>query len=141
MAAPDWPAHGRETRPWPPTVRGPRADRMVTEVEVSMPPMIATLDLVVSGEVLAAVESAIVAITSLDARHGDRLATFGTFLVRTEAVASSALPAEPGLGGHRRARGDRGPRRTVARPQGTPGRPGRAEPAVTPGQPTSADAE
>ena len=40
----DWPAHGLAVHPWRQrTVRGPRADRAVREVTVSLPPYIGEL--------------------------------------------------------------------------------------------------
>ncbi len=90
----DWPVHGHEVRPWKSSVRGPKEDRMLTEVTVSLPPHILTLDLPLPGDVLAAVERATVAIATLDAMYGDRLATFGSFLIRSEAVSSSRIERE-----------------------------------------------
>jgi Fic family protein len=87
----DWPKHGHETRPWRSTVRGPREDRMLSEVVVSIPPMIADLTYAPPAQVQALLERATVDIATLDARHGDWLASFGTFLVRTEAVSSSRI--------------------------------------------------
>lgn len=87
----DWPAHGHEVRPWHSTVRGPRDDRMFREVVTSLPPMIENLTYSPPASVQALMERATVDIATLDARHGDRLAAFGTFLVRTEAVSSSRI--------------------------------------------------
>ena len=39
----EWPAHTSEKRPWIPSGRGPKPDRMFTEVQVSIPPFIANL--------------------------------------------------------------------------------------------------
>lgn len=87
----DWPVHGHEVRPWHSTVRGPRDDRMFREVVTSLPPMIENLTYSPPASVQALMERATVDIATLDATHGDRLATFGTFLVRTEAVSSSRI--------------------------------------------------
>ena len=87
----DWPAHGRATRPWRSPVRGPRPDRMFTDVEVSIPPFIASLTYTAPSTLQSLMERATVDIATLDVRHGDRLSSFGTFLVRTEAVSSSRI--------------------------------------------------
>lgn len=89
--ATDWPVHGSAPRPWRSTVRGPREDRQLTEIQVSLPPYIAELDAAMPGPVLAAAEAAVVSIATLDARFGDQLSTFGSFLVRSEAVSSSRI--------------------------------------------------
>lgn len=90
----DWPAHTHEVRPWRSSGRGPKEDRMFTEVTVALPPMIANLDLAVPGELLADIERATMSIATLDATYGDRLATFGSFLIRSEAVSSSRIERE-----------------------------------------------
>jgi len=87
----DWPVHGHDTRPWHANVRGPREDRMFREVVTSIPPMIANLTYTAPAPVQTLMERATVDIATLDARHGDRLSSFGTFLVRTEAVSSSRI--------------------------------------------------
>ncbi|MCB2705083.1 hypothetical protein KQ906_15635, partial [Listeria monocytogenes] len=46
------------------------------------------------GDLLAVIERATVAIATLDATYGDRLATFGSFLIRSEAVSSSRSERE-----------------------------------------------
>ncbi len=41
----DWQPHRYETRPWRQRVRrGPRADKLMREITVTLPPMIADLD-------------------------------------------------------------------------------------------------
>lgn len=67
---------------------------MFTEVVVSLPPHIDTLSLPLDGAASAEVERATIAIATLDATYGDRLATFGSFLVRSEAVSSSRIERE-----------------------------------------------
>ncbi|GAA1409562.1 MULTISPECIES: Fic family protein [Oerskovia] len=86
-----WPPHGAEVRPWSSTSRGPREDRMLREITVSLPPRIAGLAYVPSAEEAADIERAAVDITRLDAVHGPVLSSFATFLLRTEAVASSRI--------------------------------------------------
>jgi Fic family protein len=88
----DWPAHGSEMRPWRSTSRpGRRDDRLFTEVEVELPPRIARLDYTPTAAEARAIEAAAVEITRLDAIHGPLLSSFATFLLRTEAVASSRI--------------------------------------------------
>lgn len=67
---------------------------MFAEVTVSLPPLIEGLTLSVPGDLLAVIERATVAIATLDATYGDRLATFGSFLIRSEAVSSSRIERE-----------------------------------------------
>ncbi|BDO40981.1 Fic family protein [Cellulomonas sp. NTE-D12] len=67
---------------------------MFAEVSVSLPPLIEGLTLSVPGDTLAVIERATVAIATLDATYGDRLATFGSFLIRSEAVSSSRIERE-----------------------------------------------
>lgn len=87
----DWPVHTHESRPWKSAGRGPREDRMFTEVEVSIPPSIADLDYSPAPQVAAALEEAAVAASSLDLAFGEQMSSFGTFLLRTESVASSRI--------------------------------------------------
>lgn len=86
-----WPPHGAEVRPWASASRGPREDRMLRQITVSLPPLIADLAYVPSAEEAADIERAAVDITRLDAVHGPVLSSFATFLLRTEAVASSRI--------------------------------------------------
>lgn len=88
---PDWPRHTSEARPWRSMTRGPREDRMLREVTVSLPPLIAEVAYVPTAEDAAHIERAAVDITRLDAVHGPVLSSFATFLLRTEAVASSRI--------------------------------------------------
>lgn len=93
-----WPAATRQTRPWVtnPDQRGPsgnrpsKADRMLTEVEVEIPPTIATLSVELSSAASAAVEQATAAIVRIESR-AEHLAGLGELLVRSEAVASSKI--------------------------------------------------
>jgi Fic family protein len=87
----DWPRHGAEARPWSSATRGPREDRLFREVTVSLPPLIADVAYVPTAEEAADIERAAVDITRLDAVHGPVLSSFATFLLRTEAVASSRI--------------------------------------------------
>jgi len=64
---------------------------MVSEVVTSIPPRIAALEVDLPGALAAEVEAATMQVATLDAAFGDRLSTFGSFLVRTEAVSSSRI--------------------------------------------------
>ncbi len=86
-----WPAHTHQTVPWQMSGRGPRDDRMVREIEVSLPPKIATLDLQTSKSTGLAVLDATAAVVSLDAGPGRQLVGLGTFLLRSESVSSSRI--------------------------------------------------
>ncbi|GAA3814393.1 Fic family protein [Cellulomonas soli] len=87
----DWPAHGTRVEPWRSTVRGPKEDRLVTEVSTSLPPLVATRRYALTPGTAALVEAATVEVAMLDATHGALLGSFDTFLLRTESVASSRI--------------------------------------------------
>lgn len=87
-----WPAHRREVVPWRQTVRGgSREDRMMDEVTVWLPPMVAERRLQISPELSTVVEDALREIAALDSGHGAHLAALGGMLLRTESVASSKI--------------------------------------------------
>ncbi|MBS1691183.1 MAG: Fic family protein [Actinobacteria bacterium] len=87
-----WPAHTSETRPWVARGRhGSRADRMLTYVDVTIPPAIAGLDYNPTGRTARAHEDALVAVTRLEAGFGEHLAPLADFLLRSESVASSKI--------------------------------------------------
>lgn len=87
-----WPTHTSETRPWVARGRhGSRADRMLTYVEVTIPPVIAGLDYNPSGSTARVHEDALVAVARLEAGFGDHLAPLADFLLRSESVASSKI--------------------------------------------------
>lgn len=87
-----WPAALHETRPWRQTVRGgTRADRMFSEVEVTLPPLLADRDVPLTASQAAEVEDATREITALDNSRGDVLHALGVLLLRTESVASSKI--------------------------------------------------
>ncbi len=87
----NWPAHTEETRAWSPTGRVPREDRMVSEIKVSIPPMIASLDYVPTMEVILESEKATAKIASLNNESGHQLVAISGFLLRSEAVSSSKI--------------------------------------------------
>jgi len=94
-----WPPHGSATRPWTTNPltrdsagrRPPREDRLLTTVEVSIPPEIAGLTPPLSNETAAATEAATAAIVRLDELGRAPLGALGGFLLRSEAVATSKI--------------------------------------------------
>lgn len=87
----DWPSHSLEARPWRTSGRAPGEDRELTEIEVSIPPMIATLDYYPENATLIALEEATIKAATLDAISGPRMAAIGDFLLRSESVSSSKI--------------------------------------------------
>lgn len=88
----DWPAHTHETRPWRQTaVRGPRADRMVREITVSLPPKIAGLSYEPEPALLRMLEAVAGGLTHLDMVHGRTLVALNPLLLRTESIDSSKI--------------------------------------------------
>ncbi|CAN5394497.1 Fic family protein [soil metagenome] len=91
-AAHDWAPHTYEARPWRQrTVRGPRADRMLREVTVALPPMIADLDLPMDRSLTAMTTASAGSLSHLDLVHGRTLAELNHLQLRTEAVDSSKI--------------------------------------------------
>ncbi|MQY19768.1 hypothetical protein NRB20_28630 [Nocardia sp. RB20] len=89
-----WPAHARERRAWQQTHRGgTRDDRMLREIEVSLPPRIAGRAVDIDAALSTELEAAVREIAVLDAAHGDQLEALGLLLLRTESVASSKIEA------------------------------------------------
>lgn len=87
-----WPAHDSRTVPWQQTTRGgAREDRMLREINVSLPPMIAELDVHLDPTLTADMESAVREITILDRSHAEDLTALTRLLLRTESVASSKI--------------------------------------------------
>lgn len=92
MPETDWPPHQRERRPWRQTVpKGPRADRDLREVEVSLPPMVAALDYPLERPLRLMMDNALNNLGRLDNSHGSRLGALDSLLLRTESVASSKI--------------------------------------------------
>lgn len=91
-SATEWPPHRSETRPWRQAARaGSRADRTLSEVVVSLPPLLAGLTWDAGVDLQQELDAARRAIIGLDARHGNRLGALGRLLLRTEAVSSSRI--------------------------------------------------
>lgn len=92
MTGTGWPPHERRVVPWHQQFRGgTREDRMMREVQVSLPPFIAGSDIRVPSSLSAEMEAALREIAALDAEHPAELGALGTLLLRTECVASSRI--------------------------------------------------
>ena len=88
----DWPPHERRVVPWRQrTERGPRADRLLREVEVQVPPRIADVSYAVDRPLGASMTNALAGLAQLDDSHGRRLRALNQLLLRTESVASSKI--------------------------------------------------
>ena len=87
----EWPAHNSETRSWRASGRGPKADRMLTQIDVSIPPFIASESYTPGRSTSAALETATQSIIGLDLGSGQRLKSLAQFLMRTESVSSSKI--------------------------------------------------
>jgi Fic family protein len=88
----EWPPHRTEAREWESRGRhGNRDDRMLSKVEVSIPPRIGALRYDVIGEIAHAHEAAVIAVVRLEAGFGQHLAPLADFLLRSESVASSKI--------------------------------------------------
>ena len=100
--APDdgsWPPHALEPRRWStrPDARDahgrrpPREDRELTEITVSLPPLIAELSPRLSGTTTIAVEDATAAVVALDRGAATQLGALSGFLLRSESIATSRI--------------------------------------------------
>lgn len=84
--------HHHETRPRSQPVRaGTRADRMLREVETTLPSLVAGVHPSIPSRLSAAIDDALRTIARLDEVHGEHLASLSTLLLRTESVASSKI--------------------------------------------------
>ena len=89
------PAAQTETRPWRQEFRGGTIDdRKFAEVSVSVPARIGSVDLRLPSELAARSETAVRAISRLDAEHGRTLIPLSYLLLRSESIASSKIEAE-----------------------------------------------
>ncbi|WP_166971174.1 Fic family protein [Brevibacterium atlanticum] len=89
------PSAQSETRPWRQEFRGGTIDdRKFAEVAVSIPANIGTVDLQLPTDLSALSETAIRAISRLDADHGHTLIPLSYLLLRSESIASSKIEAE-----------------------------------------------
>ncbi|MBM7519570.1 Fic family protein [Nocardioides nitrophenolicus] len=88
----DWAPHTYEPRPWRQRVaRGPRADRLVREIEVSLPPYVSGLDLPLDRALSAMTTASAGDLSHLDLVHGRTLRALDHLQLRTEAVDSSKI--------------------------------------------------
>ncbi|GAA5211835.1 Fic family protein [Microbacterium kyungheense] len=91
-AADPWPAHGVETLPWRQRVRGgTRADRTISSVDATIPPLIAGLDFMPSVQSVVDSELALLAVAQADTDAEGHSAALSRFMIRTESVASSKI--------------------------------------------------
>ncbi|WP_353829086.1 Fic family protein [Agromyces sp. SYSU T0242] len=87
-----WPAHRALTQPWRQSGRhGSRADRMLREVTVSLPPFIATRAYTPPPDIAAALAEAAREVIALDADPRGHIGALGGLLLRTESVSSSKI--------------------------------------------------
>lgn len=88
----NWPPHVEEVRPWRQrTTRGPRSDRVVREITVSLPPTIADLHFPADRSTAARASASAGDLSNLDLVHGRTLQALNHMLLRTESVASSKI--------------------------------------------------
>ncbi|HWI42104.1 MAG TPA: Fic family protein [Nocardioides sp.] len=91
-AALDWPPHRYEERPWRPrSARGPRADRRLGTVTVSLPPLVRDLDLPMDRALQAMTTASVGDLSHLDLVHGRTLSALNHLQLRTESVDSSKI--------------------------------------------------
>ena len=94
-SGPAWPAVTLEPVVWDvhPTTGATRQDlsRIGEVYRASVPPDIASLDIVLAGSVAAEAEEAAAAISAFDAELGAEVAPFAAVLLRTESAASSQI--------------------------------------------------
>ncbi|MCK3770933.1 Fic family protein [Microbacterium aerolatum] len=92
LARAPWPTHDVETLPWHQQTRGgTRADRMLSSVDATIPPMIARLDYVPPMPTIVASEHALLAVAQADTEAEGHSAAMSRFMMRTESVASSKI--------------------------------------------------
>jgi Fic family protein len=87
-----WPLHRYETRPWTQQHRsGTREDRILREVVVALPPVIADREVPLDNVLVTELERALREIVALDLSYGHDLRPLAALLLRTESVASSKI--------------------------------------------------
>lgn len=87
-----WPRHGSRTVPWVSgSARGPKQDRMLKEITVSIPPLIANFSYTPRPETAAALEDAARKLAEADVSSGKPPDALDRFLIRAESVASSKI--------------------------------------------------
>jgi hypothetical protein len=79
MTTAEWSAHTSRTDPWRSgNSRGPREDRMLTEVTAALPPFIADLDYIPTRAIATEIERGERAIIALDADAGRDVASLNS---------------------------------------------------------------
>lgn len=92
MSVTSWPAQSVETLPWRLQTRGgTRADRTLSSVDATIPPMIASLDYIPQAATLVMSEAALLAVAQADTDAEGHSAALSRFMIRTESVASSKI--------------------------------------------------
>ncbi|GAA2021954.1 Fic family protein [Agromyces tropicus] len=92
MTTDAWPAHTTRVVPWRQSGRhGTRADRMLREITVSLPPLIADLPYRPEPELAGALTAAAREVIAVDADPRGHLGALGGLLLRTESVSSSRI--------------------------------------------------
>ena len=87
-----WPAHTTETRGYRQISRGgSKHDRTLSEIEVSIPPMIADLIYQANPKLISPLETAVADLREVDSGSAASLNTMATFLIRTDSIASSKI--------------------------------------------------
>lgn len=86
------PAHTRVVAPWRQSTRGgTRDDRILSEVEVWLPPQVADIDVRLPSSLRAIADDALREIAAVDETHGVHLGPLSLMLLRAESVASSKI--------------------------------------------------
>ncbi|MFT4287253.1 Fic family protein [Nocardioides sp.] len=92
MTETDWVPHRYEARPYRQRIpRGPRADRLLREVTVSLPPYLADLDYPMERPLAAMTAASAGDLRHLDLVHGRTMAALNHLQLRTESVDSSKI--------------------------------------------------
>ncbi|QWT22812.1 Fic family protein [Subtercola sp. PAMC28395] len=87
-----WPAHTSRVVPWQSqSRRGTREDRMLREITVSLPPLIAERSYVTPSSLVRETEDAVRDITTLDRETLGPIGALGSLLLRTESISSSKI--------------------------------------------------
>lgn len=86
------PVHGERVVPWRAKGRAKtREERGLSEITVSLPPMVGDLKVSLLPDIAAESERAVAAIAELNSTHGKHLVPLVGLLLRTESVASSKI--------------------------------------------------
>lgn len=87
-----WPAHTTETRHYRQANRGgSRNDRTLSEIQVSIPPLIGKLIYQASPNLVSPLETAVADLREVDSGSASSLNTMASFLIRTDSIASSKI--------------------------------------------------